>query len=141
MCWAGRVSPGQRSGIWGSPKVMTYPEEGAGQDQLGLPSRLIPNPKCQAIRFSCRVLMRWYFTQHLFGIQCANVYWPLYIVDMKRAVSAISRNCCLNKCHVIHATVQVYKLGRQHSGAKDNFCLAKRDSKGLLRGGDACADF
>ena len=71
----------------------------------------------------------------------SNVYWPLYIVDMKRAVSAISRICCLNKCHVIHATVQVYKLGRQQSGVKDNFCLAKRDSKGLLRGGDAGTDF
>ena len=49
---------------------MTYPNEGAGQDQLGLPSRLIPNPKFQAIRLSCGVSMRWHFTQHLFGIQC-----------------------------------------------------------------------
>ena len=49
---------------------MTYPKEGAGQDQLGLPSRLIPNPKFQAIRLSCGVSMRWHFTQHLLGTQC-----------------------------------------------------------------------
>lgn len=118
MHWAGRVSPGQRSGIWGSPKVMTYPEEGAGQDQLGLPSRLIPNPKCQAVRVSCGVSMRWYFMQHLFGIQCVlatvhSRYEEGSLCCLKELLSKqVPCNSITLPCN-IHATVQVYKLGRQ----------------------------
>lgn len=58
-----------------------------------------------------------------------------------RAVSALneplSKQVPCNSCN----NAGINTVDRQQREAKDEFCLAWRDCKGLLRGGDGDADF
>lgn len=62
--------------------------------------------------------MRWYFMQHLFGIQCVlatvhSRYEEGSLCCLKELLSKqVPCNSITLPCN-IHATVQVYKLGRQ----------------------------
>lgn len=122
----------------GSPRAVTYSEEGTGQRRLGFRHRLLPHPTCRAIRGPWRVSLRRGLTPvSLASDACqARAVRGAVAMGTGRGQPLPPGDCSLNKHHVIPATEELGTGHRRQRGGKNERSLQK-DSEGLLGGGDA----